>query len=841
MNKTNMERESHIVCIGASAGGLEAIERFFKSMPSDTGLAFVVVQHLSPDHKSMMVDILSKWTDMEVHQIREGMKVQGDTIFLIPPSKSLKLFNGKFVLAEKQPQKGLSLPIDIFMTSLAEDVGPKAIGVVLSGTGSDGTNGLRAIKDQLGLTIAQDEYSAAFDGMPRSAMASGAVDLVLTPEMMPEKILSYIQHPLGQQRTIATGVPQTSLSRIFSVIRENHKVDFSLYKPTTVLRRIERRIQICQCENVDAYYRYLLDHKSETELLYNELLIGVTSFFRDEDVFKSLRNKVIPEIIERLPESQSEIRIWCAACSSGEEAYSLTILFLEAIKDSGRDLRLKVFATDIDQKAVVRASQGEYPEGISQDVPEALLSKYFHHDEKGYKVSGALREPIVFAQHNLIKDPPFTNIDFVSCRNLLIYFLAPLQKRAMQTFNFSLVTGGTLLLGNSESIGEEIDLFEPGKNSLKIFQSRGIRRLAEPILSMQKSDEGSRLADRGHYAALTDSHDLSYSRMLEKYLDAVTSSFVDFAVLFNPSLEIIHTSGDTGVFLRYPSGRAKNDLAKMIHKSLSIPLTTSIHRLKKESHGRITTDVQVQSQGGLETIRMTTQLIEGKGGVGQIFCMWLQRQENPEHADTEIAAYDPNHAMLQRIADLEQSLMLNQETLQATVEELETSNEELQATNEELLASNEELQSTNEELQSVNEELFTVNAEYQEKIQDLTESNNDLDNFIHSMDVAVIYLDEHLDIRRFTDQARQMFNIRDSDIDRPFSELANKLRNIDIMSVINESNQYHRTTKVNVGCEEGNQYLLKVSPYNIAPGIYSGVVISMMSKSSLLGFEVLCA
>jgi two-component system CheB/CheR fusion protein len=465
-----------VVGIGASAGGLEAIEAFFKTMPVDSGMAFVVIQHLSPDYKSLMVELLSRKTDIPVHRAEDGMVVQPNHIYLIPPKKNLTIFHGKLLLADQLPRDGINLPVDIFLRSLAEDQGERAVGVVLSGTGSDGTRGVRAIKEWGGLVMVQDEATARFDGMPRAAASTGVADFVLPPGEMAPQLIAWLRHPYStrQDRQPPELTDETGLTRLFSLLRARTRVDFTHYKPSTITRRIERRIAVTQVADLDAYVRYAEQTPAEVSALYRELLIGVTSFFRDPPVMAVLQDKVLPELFERW--GDRELRFWVAGCSTGEEAYTLAILAREVMERLGIARDLKIFATDIDRDAVARAGTGVYPESIAADLTPALLAKYFYCHGDTYRVARTLREMVVFAQHNLVKDPPFTRIDLVSCRNLLIYLQANLQQRALEMFSFSLRPGGILLLGTSETVGEMEGHFEAVDRKARIYRSLGKAR-----------------------------------------------------------------------------------------------------------------------------------------------------------------------------------------------------------------------------------------------------------------------------------------------------------------------------------------------------------------------------
>ncbi|MDQ6955167.1 MAG: chemotaxis protein CheB, partial [Mariprofundaceae bacterium] len=472
---------TYYVGIGASAGGLEAIEDFFKHAPEDSGMAFVVVQHLSPVHKSMMVELLSRHTEMPVLRAEHNMKVEPNHVYLIPPNHNLKIFHGSLLLDKQEHDRGLNLPIDIFFKSLAEDQEDKAIAIVLSGTGSDGTRGIRTIKEKLGMVMIQDIESAQFDGMPKNAIATSVADFILPPKEMPKQLMAFAKHPYASRSELSGSImsDEDGLTRIFYQLREKHGIDFTFYKQSTLLRRVERRLLVNQMESLDDYVRFLESNTAEVLTLYRELLIGVSNFFRDRKAFDLIENTYLPELVRK--RKGGELRIWVAGCSTGEEAYSLAILCCECIHNLGVDVDVKIFATDVNRDAVMTASHGAFPESIAGDVPAHLLGKYFFHQDDSFRVTRTIREMVVFAQQNLIKDPPFTNMDLVTCRNLLIYLQPVLQRKAMELFNFSLRPEGIMFLGASETIGEMESYFEPLHNKWKIFRSRGKKNIGAVI------------------------------------------------------------------------------------------------------------------------------------------------------------------------------------------------------------------------------------------------------------------------------------------------------------------------------------------------------------------------
>ncbi len=829
----------YIVGIGASAGGLEAIELFFSRMPADTGISFIVIQHLSPDYKSLMVELLSKRTDMPVLRAEDGMLVEENTIYLIPPKKNLTIFHSKLFLKEQDRVQGINLPIDLFLQSLAEDAEDKAIAIILSGTGSDGMRGSRMVKEAGGMIMVQTEESAKFDGMPRAAISTGLVDFILPPEEMPAQLQSFIKYPHGSRSRLSGNLlsDEDGLTRIFSVLREKHKVDFSYYKPSTVIRRIERRMKVNQLQNVQEYVRYLFDNPKEITSLYREILIGVTSFFRDTEAFDLLEERFLPELLKDI--ETEDKRFWVAGCSSGEEAYSLAMLICECMERLGVRGKARIFATDIDGDAIVKAGAGVYPESIAADMSSHLIDKYFDRKDNNLHIKRKIREMVVFARHNLIKDPPFTNISFVSCRNLLIYLQPVLQKRAMEMFNFALNPGSVLFLGSSETIGDMTEHFEPLHSKWKIYRSRG-RRGATDIYK-------SRMVDRAIPAGLNISRSNQLfaerhgeERLQERLLKTLSSRYgVPLLLVVNEDFNLLHVVGNPGGFINVPSGKVSNDVNKMIAQELSVPLSTGLQKAFKNKEEIKYTNIHINREDESITVSMRITPMAQKRGQEAMVVVSIEEKDLTRKGgedDSSIVTYDVDKETQQRLADLELELQFSRENLQATVEELETSNEELQATNEELLASNEELQSTNEELQSVNEELFTVNAEHQQKIEELTELNNDMENLLESTNLATLFLDDKLRIRKFTPQIKRFFKILDSDIGRPLSHISHNINEVDLMETIREVQISEEIEERRVYLKDEQWYMMRIVPYKISPEFFAGIVLVFVNLNRVHDF-----
>ena len=832
----NVETPTHVVGIGASAGGLKAIEAFFEAMPTDTSLAFVLVQHLSPDHKSMMQEILSKRTPLQVIRAEQGMKVAANCVYLIPPRKNLTIFHNELVLSEQDHNHGLNLPIDVFLRSLADDLGPKAIAIILSGTGSDGMRGIRAVKETGGLVLVQDEESADFDGMPRAAISTGLADFILPPEEMPQQLLAYLNHPLAVSDG-TSGIllsDEDNLTRIFSILRDKTKVDFTFYKPSTVVRRIERRMTVNQVNDLGEYTAFLERSPHEVNTLHRELLIGVTNFFRDSGAWEYLETKVLPELFANC--NDDLLRVWVPGCSTGEEAYSLAIMLEEyRVNNNHENMKIKVFATDIDRDSILFASNGIYPESIAADIDGPLLAKYFMARGETFQVSRQIRESIVFAQHNLIRDPPFTRISFVSCRNLLIYLQQVLQTKVISLFNFSLLAGGILFLGTSETTGECSDLFEALHHKWKVFRSKGIKRLPrdpnESIISTPQDLRGRFV--RLREGVIRDLRPYQEERMLDRFLQGMTQRDFPLTLLVNESEELLYVVGNAEGYLRLPSGKQQSLVTRLVVEELSIPISTALQKVQSGAGEVSVTNISLQGPKFRKSVSMHVSLLPQRRGQAPLFAIQfteLDKKSNEEVQDT-VVTYDLDVQARQRINDLEQELQFVKENLQATIEELETSNEELQATNEELLSSNEELQSTNEELQSVNEELYTVNAELQSKIVELTELNNDMDNLLRATSIPTLFIDENFEVRKFTPDATAVFNILEQDVCRPLNHITHRVIDEDLHGIVRGVLDTEKAITKEVTTEDGGWFLMRVLPYRIGRGLSSGIVMTFVDIS----------
>jgi two-component system, chemotaxis family, CheB/CheR fusion protein len=822
-----------IAGVGASAGGLEAIEAFFSAMPAESELGFVVVQHLSPDYKSLMVEILSKRTRMPVHRAEEGMSIRAGAIYLIPPRTNLTIFHGKLLLHEQEPSRGVNLPIDVFLRSLAEDQGERAIAVILSGTGSDGMRGVRAVKQADGMIMVQDPAGAKSDGMPRAAISTGLADFVLPAGEMADRLVAFTRHPhlVSETNRERLHVDEDGMTRIFAMLRERCKVDFTHYKPSTVTRRVDRRMAITGVETTDEYANHLQSNPAEVTTLFRELLIGVTSFFRDTEVFEKLRAEVIPGLVDAA--SGRELRLWVVGCSTGEEAYTLAMLIRDALDGRGDALDVRIFATDIDRDALQFAATGSYPESVAADIPTEFLSRYFVRKDDHFQVTRSVREMVVFAQHNLVKDPPFTSIDLISCRNLLIYLQPVLQTKVLEFFLFSLRPDGVLLLGTSETVGEMADGLRTVDHTTKIFRSKGRLRLVSGT-----SEGGHSSGDSGGGPGETRFGEISRQaralraatrsdgeRTLERFLETVSSRFLPTAVIVNENLEVLHVVGDSRPYMQVPAGRPTVELERIVVKELAIPFVTGLQKVFREQKPLEFHGVRVRDGETTRVVDLILMPIEERRGQAPL-AAGLVREHEAEGDDEciDTTTYDLSHEAEQRITDLEQELHFSRENLQATIEELETANEELQATNEELLASNEELQSTNEELQSTNEELFTVNAEYNAKIVELNELTGDVENLLASSTIGLLLLDENSTVRRFSPGMTRLLDLTESDVGRAIERVPSHAKEFDLREAYRDAEAGPGDWEVET--VEGAWFLLHAEPYEIGPDETSGTVIS---------------
>ena len=803
------EQPGCVVGIGSSAGGLEALQQFLTFLPADTGMAFVVIQHLSPDHRSLLADILGKYTTMPVLEAQDGMHVRKNTVYMLPPKYNMEIEGGVLHLHEYNHQH-INHPIDVFFRSLAKSYENRAVAMILSGTGSDGTNGIRSIKERNGMIIAQSPESAKFDGMPRSAIATGFVDLILNPDSIAREMahISRSMADAGQRLQLSDG---DLLSQVFSILKNVTNVNYSYYKQTTVLRRIERRIVVTHNRNLREYVNYMSNNPEEARLLAKEVLIGVTSFFRDQDYFDVLKERVVKDLLRNARPSD-QIRIWVAGCSTGEEAYSIAILFVEAMEEMGIRRDIKIFATDLDADSIAVAGRGVYGDSIQEDVTITRLSRFFTKKGNRYTVNHDIRKMIVFAQHNVFQDPPFGRLDLVSCRNLLIYFQSILQRNLFAIFHMALNDGGYLFLGRSESVIDYDDVFRVLCPNEKIFihNSSGRTPSHEHITYSLQGIESQLMPQ--HYKG--DSFDTDSHFPAGEIDTRVLELLMPACVLVDEKNELCHSYGKCGDFITIPVGNVTLDIFSLIRADLRIAVSKALKE-SRETRGRVAYDkIPVQIGESPEYISLVAQPISDKIGAdtGVTAIAFLRSSQEPEKP-LDMEHYNIDTAAAQRIADLEKDLHVTQDNLSHTVTELESVNAELQAANEELLTANEELQSSNEELQSVNEELYTVNSEYQAKVGELASVNDDMANFLATTMVGIVMVDRKLNVRKFTEYIADEFSVAEHDVGRSLRYIAYHFATVDLIALCHQVLQTMQPVELGCASVSGKTYLVRIAPY----------------------------
>lgn len=823
----------YIVGVGASAGGLEALETFFERMPDQTGMAFIVIQHLSPDFQSHMDELLGRKTNIPIHSVEDGVRVQPNAIYLMPPKKEMIISQGRLLLTDKDPERGLSMPIDSFLRSLAQDAGRCAIAVILSGSGSDGSRGVKHVHDADGLVIVQDEDTAKFDGMPLAAINTGVVDLILPPEAMPAALAKYAHETMPQESDTSgepAAVPTSDqgMEKIFRLLRTNYGIDFNHYKPSTVIRRTERRSTLTHSSNVEDYARFVDENPHELNALYRDLLIGVTTFFRDGDSFARLSKSVVEPILSEV-EPHQEIRGWIAGCATGEEAYSLAMLFHEQLEAAGRPINVKLFATDVHRESLNYASAGIYTENQLGDISAPRRNRYFERKGEEYHISPELRKMIVFAPHNVITDAPFTKLHLITCRNLLIYFQPVVQKKVLSLFHFGLKTGGYLFLGSSENPGELRDEFDALDKHWKIYRKRRDVRLPTSLRVQLTTPQHPAPRHREHMRPTIHAHEGS----LFEYYNALLEKHMPVAILIDEKYQLLHTFGGAEKYLQVKGGRSPVNVLDMFDDELKTAATGGLQHAKKERTPVRYTGVHVRQGDQVEHLKLVIEPVQIGPDKPLAFVVSFERLNEPStKSETTDARYNVKQMTREQIGALESELRFTKENLQATIEELETSNEELQATNEELVASNEELQSTNEELQSVNEELYTVNAEHQRKITELTEMTDDMSSLLESTDVGVIYLDEELRIRRFTPRMADNFNLLPQDVGRRIDTFAHTIEAPELLSDVRRVLETEEGVEKEVVGQKGVPYFLRILPYRTQHRT-AGVVLTLIEISKL--------
>jgi two-component system CheB/CheR fusion protein len=829
-----------IVGIGASAGGLASFEAFFSGMPekTDPAMAFVLVQHLAPDHKSVLSELVRRYTRMQVFEVEDGMRVRKNCAYIIPPNRDMAFVNGTLQLLEPSAPRGHRLPIDYFFRSLANDQHERAIGIVLSGSGSDGTLGVRTIKGQGGMVMAQDPDSAEADSMPSSAIATGLVDFVLPPADMPAQLISYVRRAFARPQKPTRPIVESddSLNKVFSLLRAQVAHDFSQYKASTIQRRLERRMVVHNIGSIDDYIKLLQQSPEEVESLFHDMLIGVTQFFRDPEAFDALREQVITRLVASKSEDEI-IRIWVPGCSTGEEAYSLAILLTEHLSALKQNTKVQIFATDIDSQALAIARTGLYPSAIEADISTERLRRFFSPDpdKNAYRVHKGIRSLLVFSEHNLIRDPPFSKLDLISCRNLLIYLNADLQKTIIPLFHYALNPNGYLFLGASESVNEFGDLFSSLNSRQKIYQrkhhslsSHHSTRFLPPMTP--KGTGTPQIADQAAAGEKVSLRQITERALLNQIFQA--------AALVTAEGDLLYLHGRAGMYLEPATGESGiNNILEMAREGLRHDLTMALRKTVKTAQTVCCPVLKVKTNGDFSAVNLLVRPVSVDSSVipGQIlYLVIMERMKEPIPPDGSVPATPEQPASINQqthhyIAHLKRELQARDEYLQSVREELVTSNEEMQSVNEELQSTNEELETSKEELQSVNEELSTVNAELQTKVADLSQTNNDMNNLLAGTGIATVFVDHQLCIVRFTPASTQIINLIQSDIGRPIGHIVSNLLEYSALSEdINDVLDTLIPKALDVQSMSGRWYRMRIQPYRTIDNVIEGAVISFI-------------
>lgn len=832
--------EFPIVGIGASAGGLEALELFFGNMPVPNNMAFVVIQHLDPTHAGIMPELLQRTTTMKVYQATDRLKVKTDCVYVIPPNKTISILNGALYLFSPVESRGLRLPIDIFFRSLADDQKEKSIGIILSGMGSDGSLGIRAIREKNGLVLVQEPETAKFDGMPRSATQTVIADIIAPAEDLPAKLLDYLKYTPDLSRIEDVEVKNISnLEKIILLLRNQTGHDFSFYKKNTLFRRIERRKGVHQIDKINNYVLYLQENPAEIEILFNELLIGVTSFFRDIAMWEKLKEDILPSVISEFPDGHT-IRAWVPACSTGEEAYSLAIIFKEVIEklSKQKNLSLQLFATDIDQYAIEKARKGYYSKNIAADVSPRRLNRFFTIEADGYRISSAIREMVVFATQNVIKDPPFTRLDVLSCRNMLIYMEPVLQAKLIALFNYSLNNNGLLVLGTAESIGVSHAGFMELDTKLKIFKHAATIEIPELMDFPSSFHQHKTMSVKNN----PPQKNIENLQSLADHI--LIQRFAPASVIVNDQGDILYITGRTGKYLEPVAGKANWNIYAMAREGLQQVLPSAFRKALQSYEPVLIQNIRIGSEKGDTMTDVTIQKLEKPESIrGLIIIVFADLP--PVNEEKTTAKTSGTRKSTGRIKALETELQRSSEELQTTREEMQTSQEELKSINEELQSTNEELQSTNEELttskeemQSLNEELQTVNIELQSKVSDFMNANNDMKNLLNSTEIATLFLDKGLNIRRFTDNLTSIFKLRTTDIGRPFTDLVNELNYPDIASHALQVLKTLVSIETPISTNNKKWYKVRIMPYRTLDDRIDGLVITFTDITASKQLEI---
>src|SRR6516164_921325 len=835
-----------VVAIGASAGGIEAVTELVKHLPADTGMGFVLIQHLDPKHQSMLTDLLGKQTTMPVFEVRHGMKIEANNVYVIPPNATMSIFDHVLQLQAREETRGIPMPIDHFMRSLAEANGNRSVGVVLSGSGTDGTLGMAEIQAQGGVTFAQDNESAKYNSMPHSAIAAGCVDYILAPRHMARELARIAKLPYSHApSTVETALSPAdtpAMASIFQLLRRSTGVDFTHYRQTTIRRRIQRRMLVHKLERIEDYVRYLQSNTAEIKALYQDMLINVTSFFRNPSVFDALKSTVFPSIMKHRTHDKV-LRVWTPASASGEETYSIAIAMLEYLGDKASQIPIQFFGTDVSEASVAKARAGTYPENIQGDVSTDRLRRFFVKVEGGYRISKSIRDMCIFAQHNLLNDPPFSQMDLICCRNLLIYLEPALQNKAISLFHYAIRPYGFLVLGASEGLGTAPSLFNSEDRAHRIFSKK--TSTVRPVVTFSLN----RQADREEYGTVRTP--MRPPESTSNYLEAqkefdrrLVTQYAPATVFVNDEFEIVHTRGNVSRYLKLAPGRASLSILKMARESLLMELRNALARARKDDTTVRKLGIVIKNgngNGNGDAKSQTAYLINLEvspihmGPMKELYFMIVFHEEKeskpalkPKLSRSAPKQVDVNHSP---IAKLEQELAATKEYLQSVIETQEATNEEILSSNEELQSTNEELETAKEELQSANEELSTVNDELRNRNADISTVNNDLTNLLASIKIAVIMVAPDVTIRRFTPEAQKTLGLIPADVGRPFININPLIQIPNLHEMILKVIGNGQMIETEAVSRNDHRYSLRIHPYRTSEGKTDGAVITLVDLS----------
>lgn len=836
--RTRTVKKKHfpVVGLGGSAGALQAFEKFFTHLPPDSGMAFVIIMHLDPNHRGNVAEYLQRFTPIPLVQAQDGMAVEPDHVYVIPPNKDMGIHNRQLLLLPPILPKGHRMPIDHFFQSLADDQMNKAVAIIFSGMGSDGEIGVRMIKEKLGMAMAQDPSTCEHPSMPKSAIATNLVDFVLAPEEMPIKLIQYLRHPgLNEEpseQTLSDSRNSNALQKVLLMLRSATGHDFSLYKKNTITRRIDRRLALHQLNDYSHYVNYLRENPQELDILFKEVLIGVTKFFRDAAAFEALRERMFP-VLSSKPDGEP-IRVWVAGCSTGEEAYSIAILLMEYLEtvDFAKPPKVQIFATDLDAAAIEQGRIGVYHENIIADVSPERLDKYFVKKEGHYAAKKELREMIVFAQHNIIKDAPFTRLDLLTCRNLMIYLGMELQKKLIPIFHYSLNPKGILLLGPAETIGGFSDMFHPVQPKWKLFE-----RKEGPATMNRMLDFPFHISTHGVHALRTDLSDRSTKKtsLHDTFIKILLENYTPASLLINEKGDILYINGKTGRYLELSPGEAVMNIHRMAREELRYALSNAIHQARQHKGMVTINDIRLKGKEEQRMVNLRVSYLDAMPVQGIVLVVFEEGAiVKPDTVSRKGGGNNP------AAEELEKELFYTKQQLHTTIEQMETSLEELKSTNEELQSTNEELQSTNEEslttkeeMQSLNEELMTINMQYQSKAEELNQLNNDMKNMLDNIEAGTIFLDNDLNILRFTPQVKRLFSLIPSDVGRSLTHIVSAFDRASLENDVLEVIETLKDKELEVRTLKGDWYSIRMTPYRTLDNFISGAVLTFNRITAL--------